>query len=292
MDPDALLGALDPEQREVAGALRGPVRVLAGAGTGKTRAITHRIAYGVATGVYNPAEVLAVTFTTRAAGEMRGRLSGLGASGVQARTFHSAALRQARYFWPKVYGGELPPLMDSKLPLVGTAARRNRVDTSAATLRDLAAEIEWCKVSNVRPDDYVRVAPAKGRTVASADPATVARVFASYEDVKREADRIDMEDVLLCAAAILTEDDRVAAEVRRQYQWFVVDEFQDVSPIQSALLDLWLGGRDDLCVVGAPAQTIYSFAGASADYLLDFGRKFPRATSVTLMRNYRSTPEV
>src|SRR4051795_10769208 len=144
--PERLLESLDPEQREVASALRGPVRVLAGAGTGKTRAITHRIAYGVASGVYNPHEVLAVTFTTRAAGEMRTRLRGLGAGGVQARTFHSAALRQARYFWPRVYGGELPPLMESKLPLVGTAARRNRVDTSAATLRDLASEIEWCKV--------------------------------------------------------------------------------------------------------------------------------------------------
>src|SRR3954447_8672985 len=126
---DQLLDALDPEQREVATTLQGPVRVLAGAGTGKTRAITHRIAYGVATGVYNPTQVLAVTFTTRAAGEMRTRLRSLGAQGVQARTFHSAALRQARYFWPKVYGGELPQLMDSKLPLVGTAARRNQVDT-------------------------------------------------------------------------------------------------------------------------------------------------------------------
>src|SRR5919107_165182 len=172
-DATRLLEGLDPEQREVALALRGPVRVLAGAGTGKTRAITHRIAYGVATGVYNPHQVLAVTFTTRAAGEMRSRLSTLGATGVQARTFHSAALRQARYFWPKVYGGELPQLMESKLPVVGTAARRNRVDTQPATLRDLASEIEWAKVSNVRPDDYAKVAPAKGREVTGVDPATV-----------------------------------------------------------------------------------------------------------------------
>ena len=157
---DELLAALDPEQRDVAVALQGPVRVLAGAGTGKTRAITHRIAYGVATGVYNPTEVLAVTFTTRAAGEMRTRLRGLGAGGVQARTFHSAALRQARFFWPKVYGGELPELTESKLGLLGNAARRNRVATDQATLRDLASEVEWAKVSNVRPDDYARVAHA------------------------------------------------------------------------------------------------------------------------------------
>jgi DNA helicase-2/ATP-dependent DNA helicase PcrA len=289
---DQLLEALDPEQREVAVALRGPVRVLAGAGTGKTRAITHRIAYGVATGVYNPTEVLAVTFTTRAAGEMRTRLRDLGAGGVQARTFHSAALRQARFFWPKVYGGELPVLTESKLPLVGTAARRNRVQTDQATLRDLASEVEWAKVSNVRPDDYPRVATARGRSVSGLDAATVARVFASYEDVKRDQGRMDMEDVLLCAAALLAEDERVAAQVRQQYRWFVVDEFQDVSPIQAALLQLWLGGRHDLCVVGDPAQTIYSFAGASSGYLTDFAKAHPGTTSIELVRNYRSTPQV
>ncbi len=289
---DRLLEALDPEQREVALALQGPVRVLAGAGTGKTRALTHRIAYGVATGVYNPTEVLAVTFTTRAAGEMRTRLRSLGAAGVQARTFHSAALRQARYFWPRVYGGELPVLTESKLPLLGTAARRNRLQTDQASLRDLASEIEWAKVSNVRPDDYARIAEARGRSVSGQDPASVARVFAAYEEVKRDQGRMDMEDVLLCAAALLAEDERVAAEVRRQYRWFVVDEFQDVSPIQSALLDLWLGGRHDLCVVGDPAQTIYSFAGASASYLTDFGRRHPGTTSLELVRNYRSTPQV
>ena len=289
---DRLLEALDPEQRQVALALQGPVRVLAGAGTGKTRAITHRIAYGVASGVYNPSEVLAVTFTTRAAGEMRGRLRELGAGGVQARTFHSAALRQARYFWPRVYGGELPVLTESKLALMGNAARRNRVQTDQATLRDLASEVEWAKVSNVRPDDYATVATARGRSVTGHDAATVARVFATYEEVKRDQGRMDMEDVLLCAAALLTEDERVAAEVRRQYKHFVVDEFQDVSPIQSALLDLWLGGRHDLCVVGDPAQTIYSFAGANAAYLTDFGKKHPHTTSVELVRNYRSTPQV
>ncbi len=289
---DQLLEGLDPEQREVALALRGPVRVLAGAGTGKTRAITHRIGYGVAAGVYNPREVLAVTFTTRAAGEMRSRLRSLGAAEVQARTFHSAALRQARYFWPKVYGGELPVLTESKLPLVGNAARRQRLATDPATLRDLAAEVEWAKVSNVRPDDYPAVATARGRVVAGHDAATVARVFATYEEVKRDQGRMDMEDVLLCAAALLAEDERVAAEVRRQYRWFVVDEFQDVSPIQSALLDLWLGGRSDLCVVGDPAQTIYSFAGASADHLVGFPKRYPGTTSLELVRNYRSTPQV
>jgi len=290
--PADLLAALDPEQRQVAEALRGPVRVLAGAGTGKTRAITHRIAYGVASGVYVPTEVLAVTFTTRAAGEMRGRLRALGAGPVQARTFHSAALRQLRYFWPATYGTELPTLIESKIGLLATAARRQRLNADQALLRDLASEIEWAKVSNVHPDDYPAVAAQRGRSVAGHDHDTVGRVFGSYEEVKRGQGRMDMEDVLLLTAGLLAEDERVAAQVRRQYKWFVVDEFQDVSPIQSALLDLWLGGRDELCVVGDPAQTIYSFAGANAAYLRDFPSRFPGTTSIELVRNYRSTPEV
>ena len=291
-DPAALLEALDPEQRQVAEALRGPVRVLAGAGTGKTRAITHRIAYGVATGVYAPTEVLAVTFTTRAAGEMRGRLRALGAGGVQARTFHAAALRQLRYFWPHVHGTELPRLTESKIPLLVGAARQQRLRADQALLRDLAAEVEWAKVSNVHPDDYARIAGARGRSVSGHDLETVGRIFGSYEDLKRGEGRMDMEDILLFTAGLLADDERVAAQVRRQYKWFVVDEFQDVSPLQSALLDLWLGGRPELCVVGDPAQTIYSFAGASPAYLKDFAQRHPGATSIELVRNYRSTPQV
>ncbi|HRK46631.1 MAG TPA: ATP-dependent helicase, partial [Nocardioides sp.] len=292
MPVPALLSALDPEQRQVAEALRGPVRVLAGAGTGKTRAITHRIAHGVASGVYAPTEVLAVTFTTRAAGEMRTRLRSLDAGGVQARTFHSAALRQLRYFWPHVYGTELPQLIESKLGLLASATRRQRINTDQALLRDLASEIEWAKVSNVSPTSYAATADARGRSVAGHSPEVVAHVFEAYEEVKRDQGRMDMEDVLLLTAGMLAEDERVAAQVRRQYKWFVVDEFQDVSPLQSALLDLWLGGRDELCVVGDPAQTIYSFAGANADYLRDFPAKYPGTTSVELVRNYRSSPQV
>ncbi len=290
--PDQLLEALDPEQRQVAEALRGPVRVLAGAGTGKTRAITHRIAYGVATGVYAPTEVLAVTFTTRAAGELRGRLRQLGAPGVQARTFHSAALRQLRYFWPRSHGVDPPELIESKLGMLANAARRQRLSADQATLRDLASEIEWAKVSNVLPERYPQVAQARGRAVSGVDPEVVGRVFGSYEDVKRSQGRMDLEDVLLLTAAMLADDERVAAQVRRQYKWFVVDEFQDVSPIQTALLDLWRGGRDEICVVGDPAQTIYSFAGADASYLRDFARTHPGTTSIELVRNYRSTPQI
>ncbi|KHL08335.1 DNA helicase-2/ATP-dependent DNA helicase PcrA [Mumia flava] len=289
---DSLLEALDPEQREVALALRGPVYVLAGAGTGKTRAITHRIAYGVASGVYKPTEVLAVTFTSRAAGEMRGRLRALGADGVQARTFHAAALRQLGYFWPRLYGHALPELIASKLPLVAEAARRCRVQPDSALLRDLAGEIEWAKVSNVLPDDYPRRAGSAGRGLDAVDPATIAHVMAAYEEVKRDRERMDMEDILLCTASMLADHQDVAAQVRRQYRWLVVDEYQDVNPLQATLLDQWLGGRDDVCVVGDPQQTIYSFAGASPSHLTDFPRRHPGAKRIELVRNYRSTPQV
>ncbi len=291
-DPEQLLTALDPEQREVATTLRGSLAVVAGAGTGKTRAITHRIAYGVATGVYRPASVLAVTFTTRAAGEMRGRLQQLGAYGVQARTFHSAALRQAQYFWPRVYGGELPAVLDNRMSLVAEAASRLRLSIDTGKLRDLVGEISWAKVSNVSADDYPRLAGQLGRTLASYDAETVGRVFSGYEQAKRDRQRIDFEDILLCAASLIAEHPQVADEIRRTYRHLVVDEYQDVSPLQEALLTLWRGDRHDLCVVGDPAQTIHSFAGARASYLTEFTRRNPEATVLRLVRDYRSTPQV
>ena len=198
-----VLDALDPEQRAVATALHGPVCVIAGAGTGKTRAITHRIAHGVLAGAFEPRRVLAVTFTTRAAGEMRARLRALGVDGVQARTFHSAALRQARYFWPQVMDREFPEITSSKLPLVGAAASRCRVGTDRTTLRDLAAEFEWAKVTNVAPDAYPQAAEAARREVAGVDPETVGRVYAAYEDVKTDRGLFDLEDILLAAVGLL-----------------------------------------------------------------------------------------
>ena len=290
--PDALLEDLDPEQRQVATALGGPVAVIAGAGTGKTRAITYRIAFGVACGAYNPTAVLAVTFTTRAAGELRGRLQQLGAHGVQARTFHSAALRQAQYFWPQIYGGELPHVLDNRMPLVAEAASRLRVRVDTPGLRDLVSEISWAKVSNVSAEDYPRLAAQHNRSLASYDSETVARVFAGYEKAKRDRSRIDFEDILLCAAALMSDHPEIAETIRRTYRHLVVDEYQDVSPLQEALLNLWRGERAELCVVGDPAQTIHSFAGAQASFLTGFGQRFPGATVIRLVRDYRSTPQV
>ncbi|MGJ9402289.1 ATP-dependent DNA helicase UvrD2 [Arthrobacter sp. KK5.5] len=288
---EKILGGLDDEQREVATTLGGPLCVLAGAGTGKTRAITHRIAYGVHSGVYKPNQVLAVTFTARAASEMRTRLRDLEAGGVQARTFHAAALRQLQYFWPQAIGGQLPAIVDHKAQLVAEAARRLRISTDRAAIRDLAAEIEWAKVSMHTPEGYTAAAASRVPP-AGLDLTTVSRLFQSYEDVKTDRNMIDFEDVLLLTVGILDEDPKVGAAVREQYRHFVVDEYQDVSPLQQRLLDLWLGGREELCVVGDSSQTIYSFTGATPAHLLDFTLRYPEAPVVKLVRDYRSTPQV
>ncbi|GAB3594629.1 ATP-dependent DNA helicase UvrD2 [Angustibacter peucedani] len=289
---DAVLDALDPEQRQVASTLTGPLCVLAGAGTGKTRAITHRIAYGVHAGVYTPQQVLAVTFTARAAGEMRTRLRDLGVQGVQARTFHAAALRQLHYFWPQAVGGAAPQVVPHKAGLVAEAGSRLRLQLDRTAVRDLAAEVEWAKVSLLTPDTYADAARRAGRDPAGLDATAMARVLALYEEIKAERGVIDFEDVLLVTAGVLQDHPQIAETVRRQYRHLVVDEYQDVSPLQQRLLDLWLGGRDELCVVGDASQTIYSFTGASPRYLLDFARRYPSAPVVKLVRDYRSTPQV
>ena len=291
MDPDRVLEGLDPEQTEAARALRGPVCILAGAGTGKTRAITHRIAYAVAGGVVSEQQVLAVTFTARAAGEMRGRLRSLGAPRVQARTFHAAALRQLSFFWPQVVGGEKPTLIDSKIKVVARAANAVGLQPDRTGLRDLASEIEWAKVTQVRADDYDKAIVKAGRQ-APLPPVEVARVFEAYEELCREHNLLDFESMLELTAGMINEYPAIAQRVRDQYRYFVVDEFQDVNPLQKLLLDAWLGDRDDLCVVGDPSQTIYSFAGATPGYLTGFGARFPHATMVRLVRDYRSTPQV
>ena len=290
MTATEVLDGLDPEQREVALAARGPVCVLAGAGTGKTRAITHRIAYGAATGVINPAHVLALTFTVRAAGELRGRLRQLGAGQVRASTFHAAALRQLNFFWPRIVGGRPPQLADAKGSLVREAAKLARVRLDAVS--DVASEIEWAKSMQVRPDGYPAAAVAAGRTPVTGGADEFAAVYAGYEQLRRERQLIDFESVLELTAAMIFEHRLAADQVRDTFRYFVVDEYQDVNPLQKLLLDAWLGDRDDLCVVGDPQQTIYSFTGATPAYLTGFTAEFPSAAVVRLVRDYRSTPQV
>ena len=301
MNAESILAGLDPEQLEVVTNVRGPVCVIAGAGTGKTRVITHRIAYAIATGVADPNKTLALTFTARAAGEMRARLRTLGVPNAAARTFHSAALKQLMYFWPYSFGGSFPKLLTSKAGFMSEAMGRS--DTTlvpgVATLREISSEIEWAKSMETSPSDYVEAALAANRSLRIPNGRShkdnyfeIAKVYQSYETLKHQERVIDFEDVLLLTVGMLEEDRDVRERVRDQYRYFTVDEYQDVSPLQQRLLNLWLGNRDDICVVGDAAQTIYSFAGATSSFLLGFTHRFPQSAVIRLNRGYRSTPEI
>ena len=282
---DRALSGLDDRQLEAVTTLRGPVVVLAGAGTGKTRVITHRIAHGVDTGAYSPGRVMAVTFTAKAAGEMRGRLRALGVEGVSARTFHAAALAQLNYFWPTVAGDTAPGIVDNKVRLLAHAADGMGIEPDVATLRDVASEIEWRKVTMRSIEAY---ATARPEGVGRLDVSRVADLQRAYEKLKDQRRQLDFEDVLLACAGMLEAEPHVAASVHEQYRHFTVDEFQDVSPLQHRLLELWRGDRRDICVVGDASQTIYSFAGADARFLLDFAGAHEDARVVRLETNYRS----
>lgn len=285
------LAGLDDEQRAAAQTLLGPVCILAGAGTGKTRALTHRIAHGVQSGAYDPSRVMALTFTTRAAGELRTRLRQLGAGAVNARTFHAAALAQLSHFWPQAVGGPLPRILDSKGRLLGQAAEQLRLRVDTAALRDAAAEIEWRKVSRMPLAQYARA--AESRSLPQTLPAAAMTALQErYERLKDESRRLDFEDVLLATAGMLESEPWIAEQVRGQYRFFVVDEYQDVSPLQQQLLELWLGARRELCVVGDANQTIFSFTGATSDYLLGFATRWEGARVVRLERNYRSAAPI
>ena len=291
-----ILTALDPDQRAVALATRGPVCVIAGAGTGKTRAITHRIAYAAAIGTMDPQKVLALTFTAKAAGEMRARLRSLGVPTVAARTIHSAALKQLLYFWPSVFGGRTPDLMTTKTGFLTEAINRAGLSesirvTNRELMRDIASEIEWAKVSQVAPSDYVDEI-SKRMQKPRVLPEQMVQIYTAYESVKKQELAIDFEDVLLLCAAMLEQEPEVRERVQDQYRYFTIDEYQDVSPVQQRLINAWLGKRNDICVVGDPAQTIYSFAGATPVFLNTFTQRFPDAEVIRLSTGYRSTPEI
>ena len=286
MDPEAVLASLNAEQREAAQSVTGPVVILAGAGTGKTRVISHRVAYAAATGAIDPKLALVVTFTEKAAAEMGHRLRALGLPQVQASTFHAAARRQLAHFWPGIHGRPLPEVLDSKLRIIGPLARQLPGGYRFTPAKDLADEIEWAKVRRMRPETYE---PERDPPVPK-DVFT--RFWRSYEVGKARADRIDFEDMLTLAVDLYEVDENAINLARRRYSWFSVDEYQDTNLLQEDLLRLWLGDRRDLCVVGDPDQTIYSFTGASSDYLTTFADRYADARVVRLSQNYRSTPQV
>ena len=288
-DLESVLSGLNEAQREAATALRGPVAILAGAGTGKTTTITHRIACQVRSGTFEPSQILAVTFTDKAAGELRTRLAALGVEGVEARTFHSAALSQLSRLWTEHTGEPLPQILDHKAPVISSLANALPPPHKFLPRRELAGEIEWAKNRMIPPERYLG-------ELGDHEPPIPAdlmhRVYDGYERRKASMGRLDFEDMLGLALRLFDEHPEAAEQVRSRFAAFTVDEYQDVNPLQAGLLERWLGDRDDLCVVGDDYQTIYAFTGASPSHLLGFTTRYPHATVVRLEENYRSTPEV
>ena len=289
--PKFLTHDLNPAQREAVETTVGPLCILAGAGTGKTRVISRRVAYAIATDAVHPGHVLVVTFTDKAANEMRERLAALGFPGVQAQTFHAAAFRQLRYFWGRLSDSRLPEVLDSKAPLLAPLQRSLPGGYKFTAIKDLADELEWAKARRLDPSTYQEAAEAMGRT-PPIPYDLFAGVFRRYERAKERAGRIDFEDMLVRMLEGFETREDVAEEFRGQYRWFSVDEYQDTNPLQQALLEAWLGDRRDLAVVGDEDQTIYTFTGATSEYLTGFTRRFPEARLVRLEENYRSSPEV
>lgn len=291
MSAEQLLENLDPEQRQAAESLVGPTCILAGAGTGKTRTVTHRIAYGISQGYYSANRVLALTYTNRAAGELRARLRQLGIGAVSVKTFHAAALSQLEFFWPQFAGVPAPAVLESKARLISKVADEAKIRLDAGALRDFAGEIEWRKYSMLSMDEYAQLVKSRPK-VAGLSPAKNLELQQAYEEAKIKAQRVDWEDVLVLTLGMLRAEPRALAHVQQQYRFFTVDEYQDISPLQHALLDAWLGNHSDLCVVGDPNQTIYSFTGATSEFLQNFGSRYPDATVIQLTRNYRSTQQI
>ncbi len=289
MNPDVILDALDEEQRKAAESLVGPTCILAGAGTGKTRTITHRIAYGIAKGYYSANRVLALTYTNRAAGELLARLRNLGISGVQVKTFHAAALAQLEHFWPQFAGVPAPQVVESKAKLIAQAAATLSLKVDTVAVREMAAEIEWRKYSLKSLEQYAEAGRAR---VAGLTLEQNLAIQEAYEAAKIKAQKLDWEDVLILTVGLLRAEPLALSHVQQRYRFFTVDEYQDISPLQHELLDLWLGEHNDLCVVGDPNQTIYSFTGASSGYLYNFESRYADANVFELTQNYRSSKQI
>jgi DNA helicase-2/ATP-dependent DNA helicase PcrA len=280
-----VLEGLNPEQRRAAEAVRGPVCILAGAGSGKTTTITRRIAWQVASGAVRSDQILAVTFTDKAAGEMRARLQRLGVDGVEARTFHSAALAQLR----RAKGDGPGRILSTKALLLRQIGNTLPPPYRFRPAGDLATEVEWAKNRRLTAQTY---RDGLGGHEPPIPEDLMATVFREYERRKEASGAIDFEDLLELTVRLFEEDEHALAALRERYAAFTVDEYQDVNLLQQSLLELWLGPRDDLCAVGDDYQSIYGFTGASPQWLLGLATRFPQATVVRLEENYRSTPQV
>ncbi len=285
MDERTIMQSLNSHQRCAVAAVRGPVCILAGAGSGKTTAITRRIANQVRERAFPAAAILAVTFTDKAASEMRTRLAALGAGPVRTQTFHSAALAQLHALAAETPGQILSSKAAPLRQISNSLPKPYRFRPAA----DLATEIEWAKNRRLTQQLYLE---SLGDHEPPIPADLMAGVWRTYESRKEARGYVDFEDLLELAIRMYDTDEYARERFQARYASFTVDEYQDVNLLQQSLLERWLGQRDDLCVVGDDYQSIYSFTGASARYLLEMPRRFSNTTVVRLEDNYRSSPEV
>jgi DNA helicase-2/ATP-dependent DNA helicase PcrA len=285
VDPERLLDDLDAAQREAVTTAAAPLRVLAGAGSGKTRVLTRRVAHRVATGSADPRRVLVLTFTRKAAGELHGRLRALGLrDAVTAGTFHAVAYAQLRARWEE-RRRPAPEVIDRRLGVLRPLVPRG------TSVVDVATELDWASARDLPLDDYPAAAAAAGRR-PGVDPDLVVEVGHRYARRKAGRRLVDFDDLLRGCRDALRDDPEFAAAQRWWFQHLLVDEFQDVNPLQLSLVRAWVGGRDDLCVVGDPHQAIYGWNGGDPGLLTSLERWFPGVATVVLDDNHRSTPQV
>ncbi len=288
MTENPLLAGLDENQRLAVEAVKGRVAIIATAGSGKTRVITNRIAHAIQSKAQQAETGLALTFTNKAASEIRGRLSRLNIPPVAAATFHATALRQLAHFWPEVIGGQMWNVISTKSSLIEEAANSAKINLNDFTRRNVIAEIEWAKSSGLDGEGYLKL----DRKIDDITAPMIVDIWGRYSDLANRKKVLDFEDILQLNLGMMANFPEILQQIRKRYTWFTVDEFQDVTPLQNALLQQWVGNRNELCVVGDPAQTIYTFAGASANYLQDFKRDHPETLQIELNRTYRCPEKI
>jgi DNA helicase-2/ATP-dependent DNA helicase PcrA len=284
---DNLLDPLNPQQREAVQQTDGPLLIVAGAGSGKTRVIVHRLAYILARGLAPPREVVAVTFTNKAAGEMKervDRLVGADHGGAQVSTFHSWCLRLLRLHAPRLgYGVGFQVYDDAdQAALIKNCLADLQIDDATYSPRLFRHRISDAKNRGLDPQAYAAQAE-------SLQEAMAAKVYALYQERLRACDAMDFDDLIGQVLALLDGHPDVAQEVAARVRYLMVDEYQDTNPPQYSLIRALARVHGNVCAVGDPDQSIYRFRFADIKNILSFERDFPGTRIIKLEQNYRST---
>ena len=289
----SIYDTLNEQQRRGVMTTEGPVLILAGAGSGKTRVLTHRTAYLIEEVGVNPYNIMAITFTNKAAGEMRERIDnlvGYGSESIWVSTFHSSCVRILRRHIDRIgydTNFTIYDADDSKSVMKDICKRLN-IDTKIYKERSLLAVISSAKDELVSPDEFARQA------ALSSDFAKrrQAEAYREYQDVLRKNNALDFDDLIFKTVELFQSDAEVLAYYQERFRYIMVDEYQDTNTAQFQLIRLLAGGHRNLCVVGDDDQSIYKFRGANIYNILNFEKHFPDAAVIKLEQNYRSTQNI